>query len=91
MLRNTGSHAAQALAEYEAFDDDARQIAIAWTQLTEPHKVAIRDMIFTLATAHRHMPWLIRGRPKSESYDDYEQRVEQNFQAMINLAAHRKA
>lgn len=36
------------------------------------------------AIVHTHYPWLMFGRPKQESYDQYERRVERDI---LRLAA----
>ena len=50
----------------------------------------MRELLFTFSAIDRFYPWLRRGRPKGESYDQFEQRHEQNMAAAIELAAARQ-
>ena len=76
-------------AGYAAITDEAREVAIAWSKLSVEVQGWMRDIIFMLAACESKYPWLRRGRPKGESYTQYERRVESNFDAMVQLAADR--
>lgn len=69
-------------AEYELLTEEARQVALAWMKLSPDAQGWMRDLMFLLATAERNYPWLRRGRPKGESYDAFERRMEDNFAAL---------
>lgn len=84
----------QPRAEYvssEALSPEAREIALAWSRLSPHAKEMMRNLIFITALAERRYPWMLRGRPVSETYDQWEHRQEQNFQAMSQLERDRKA
>lgn len=82
--------AKQPEAAYAALSTEAREVALAWSRLSLELQGWLREIIFMLATVEKKYPWLRRGRPKGESYDQYERRVEQNFEAMVQLAADRE-
>lgn len=67
---------------YPGASGEALQVAAAWDKLSPNAQEWMRDMIFIVATAERKYPWLRRGRPKSETYDEFERRMEQNFAAL---------
>lgn len=78
------TRAEQPGAEY-ALSEDAQQIAIAWSKLDPVRQSFFRELIFLQAASIRKAPWLYRGRPKSETYEDWERRQLTNFQAMAVL------
>lgn len=84
-------HAAQTAGAYEPINAEAREIALAWSRLSPGHRDMMRDILYMLVLSERRFPWLLRGRPKSETYDQWERRQEQNFLAMSVLEADRKA
>lgn len=84
------TRAEQLRATYDALSDEAKQVAIAWSNLSPDMQASTREILFMLATAEKRYPWLRRGRPKGESYADYERRMEQNFTAMVALSKQRK-
>lgn len=77
-------------ASYEVLTADAQEVALAWSQLSDETKSWARDLVFMLAVMERRYPWLRRGRPRGESYTDYERRIEQNFQAKMVLSSAKK-
>ena len=82
---------AQQLASYDALSNEAKEVAIAWSRLSPDTRVMMRDVMFMLSLAERRFPWLRRGRPEGETYDQWERRQEQNFTAMGRLEQDRKA
>lgn len=58
---------------------EAEQIARAWQKLPPARQQAFRDSIFLEAIVSQQYPWLIRGRPPGESYDDFERRMERDI------------
>lgn len=86
----TRLEARQAAAPYGALSPDAIAVAEAWMKLSTDTKSWTRDVVFMLAAAERKYPWLRRGRPKSETYDEFERRMEQNFSALKVLRPRQK-
>ena len=76
--------------EYGTLPNEALQVAIAWSKLSPDTRATMRDVLFMLSIGERRFPWLRRGRPEGETYDQWEHRQEQNFQAMSQLARDRK-
>lgn len=74
--------AEQPSAEYNFLTPEAQQVGAAWMKLSPEAQAWMRDLIFLLAASERNYPWLRRGRPRSETYDQYERRMEQNFAAL---------
>lgn len=90
----TGSSTASGLVAREpeprALAPDALEVAQVFSRLQPQTKELMRELLFLFSAVDRHQPWLRRGRPKGESYDQFEKRHEQNMQAMIELAAARQ-
>jgi transcriptional regulator with XRE-family HTH domain len=78
-------------AAYGKVNQEALQIAIAWARLSPDRQQLFREMIFLQAALEARHPWMRRGRPKGETYEQWEKRQEQNFEAMVTLAAARVA
>jgi len=76
---------AEPTAKYHAPSAEAKQIAEAWMLLSPDAQAWMRDLIYILSITERKYPWLRRGRPKSESYDQFEKRMVQNFGALKGL------
>lgn len=81
--------AEQALAEYGELPPEAKEVAIAWSRCAPDAQRMFRELIFIHSMIDRNYPWLRRGRPSGETYDEYEQRMEQNFSALVRLTADR--
>lgn len=75
---------------YDKLTPDAFELARVWSMLPAETRVMLRDLVFMLLLADRRFPWLRRGRPKSETYDEWERRQEQNFAAMLKLGSYPK-
>lgn len=88
---NSSLAAEQPRGNYEAVGEEAREVAVAWSRLSPDLRTTMRDIMFMLSLAERRFPWLRRGRPAGETYDEWERRQEQNFAAMSQLIADRKA
>lgn len=84
-----GTIARQDEAKYETLANDALQVAIAWSKLDPESQAMFRELIFMRASLERRTPWLRRGRPRGESYDEYEQRMEQNYRYLVSIEARR--
>jgi hypothetical protein len=76
-------HAGAQLAKKSARDarlsPEATDIAIAWQKLPPTRQQAFRDSIFLEAVVATSYPWLVRGRPQSESYNDFEKSMERDI------------
>lgn len=59
--------------------DEAHDIAVAWMRLTPARQQAIREWVFLESVLAQHYPWLMPGRPSSQSYSDYERSVEEDI------------
>jgi DNA-binding XRE family transcriptional regulator len=90
MLLEKKQMAAQDQAAYNALPPEAYQVARAWMKLSPANQEVFRQMVFVHAAIDQRYPWLRRGRPSTETYDQFEKRVEQNLAALINLAAERE-
>jgi transcriptional regulator with XRE-family HTH domain len=77
-------------ASYDVLTAEAREVALAWSKLSPEVRATMRDVIFMLSLGERRFPWLRRGRPAGETYDEWERRQEQNFSAMVKLELDRK-
>ena len=64
--------------------DEALEIARMWQQLPAERRQWFRDLMALEAIVAKHYPWLMFGRPKRESYNEYERRVESD---LLRLAA----
>ena len=58
---------------------EALEIANVWLKLPKERREWFRELMCLEAVVASHYPWLIFGRPRSESYDDYERRVERDI------------
>ena len=58
---------------------ESKDIAIAWQKLPAERRQAFRDQIFLEAIIATQYPWLIRGRPAGESYDQFERAMERDI------------
>jgi transcriptional regulator with XRE-family HTH domain len=72
-------------AQYGALSAEALEVARLWSDLSPQVRAWVRDLIYLTRLGERRYPWLRRGRPQGESYDDWEKRMEQNFKATIAL------
>lgn len=59
--------------------DNAIEVAQIWLKLSADRREAFRTMMALEAMVATHYPWLIFGRPRSESYREYERRVEKDI------------
>lgn len=78
-MRNAAHTARQDSAAY-GVGEDALEIARVWSRLSEDNRFLLRDMMFMLALAERRYPWLRRGRPGGETYDEWERRQQRAFE-----------
>jgi transcriptional regulator with XRE-family HTH domain len=53
----------------------AMDLLVAFQRLSPERQQAYLDTIFMEAFMLDHMPWLRQGRPKKESYQDFERRM----------------
>lgn len=58
---------------------DAIEIAQIWSKLSPARRAAHRNSMAIEAMIATHYPWLTFGNPESESYRDYERRVERDI------------
>lgn len=77
-----GTKMEQTAAKYK-LDGDAIQIAHAWAMLSPLKQQLYRDAIFRDAAAEHIFPWLKVGRPKSASYEAFEQGVIHDYEKHI--------
>lgn len=68
----------------------AMEIARIFDSLEPQTQNLIREQIYIYSVLDHSYPWLRRGRPKGESYDQYERRHEQNMAAKLALEAKRQ-
>lgn len=88
--KHANGHVARQEPAAYALTDEAREIALAWARLSPDTRVMMRDILFMLSLAERRFPWLRRGRPGGETYDQWEERQERAFKQMNDLLEHRK-
>lgn len=79
------------LREPGPLSEDALEIAKVFDRLTPQTRDLVREQVFLYALVDIKYPWLRRGRPKGESYNQFERRAEQNMAATIVLESARKA
>lgn len=65
---------------FSALTEEALDLLRAFERLPPERQQAYKDFIFLEVLALDHMPWLRRGRPVKDSYEQYERRM--------NAAAH---
>ncbi len=58
---------------------EAAEIALIWSKLPAARRAAFRSSMAIEAMIATHYPWLTFGNPESESYRDYERRVERDI------------
>lgn len=68
-----------AAANVWGLTDDAIEIARVWMKMPPERQRCFRDLMCLEAVVATHYPWLTFGRPKSESYNEYERRVERDI------------
>jgi transcriptional regulator with XRE-family HTH domain len=90
MLPSKSQIVAQDQADYQSISSEAKQIALAWMHLSPATQEVFRELVFVHAAIEQRYPWFRRGRPRSETYDQFEQRIEQNMATLITLAAERE-
>lgn len=61
--------------KFRALSEDAMELLAAFERLPPDRQQAYKDFLFLEVFALDQMPWLRRGRPVRESYDDYERRM----------------
>ena len=66
-------------APYTAISDEAREIAIAWQNLSPTRQKCFREMIFLEAATITMYPWLGAVDPSKDSYKAFEARVIKDF------------
>jgi transcriptional regulator with XRE-family HTH domain len=75
-----GTHeAAKNPQRYEALPNDALQIAEAYNRLPEARKHIVREYIYLEAIIAARMPWLIRGKPNGDTYEEWERAVLRDY------------
>jgi transcriptional regulator with XRE-family HTH domain len=80
MVQDTALKVAESAGTYEVkLSTDARDVAMAFQKLTPASQEMIRTVLFVQLASETNHPWLRRGRPKGENYDEWEKRMEQNF------------
>lgn len=73
------AQAAHDIAAEPYMSEEAREIAQIWSNLPDERRQWFRDLMVLEAVVSKHYPWLMFGRPKAESYREYEKRVEHDF------------
>jgi transcriptional regulator with XRE-family HTH domain len=76
---------AEPAAGYHGLTEEGREIALVWQSLPLDQRETMRNLLYLLRLGVRRFPWLSRGRPKSETYAEWERRQEQNFYALSQL------
>ena len=72
-------------AAYFNLPPDAVEIARVWMKLPRDRRQWFRDLMCLEAVVANHYPWLVFGRPKSESYTEYERRIEREDRKSTRL------
>lgn len=88
-------HAAYTLGEATALtaregpplSEEAIEIARVFEGAQPQTRDMIRDVVYMFAFVDKRYPWMRRGRPKGESYTNYEKRMVQNISAQVLLEA----
>lgn len=75
-------------AEY-GLKADALEVARLWSQLAPHTAMWIRDLIYITHLGETRYPWLRRGRPKGETYAQWEKRMQESFYALTALEMQR--
>lgn len=70
---------------YEGLTEEGREVALVWQSLPPDLRETMRNVLYLLRLGVRRFPWLVRGRPRSETYAEWERRQEQNFLALSQL------
>lgn len=60
---------------FTALSPEAMEILAVWERLPADRQQAYKDFLFFEVFATEQMPWLRRGRPVKESYDQFEARM----------------
>jgi transcriptional regulator with XRE-family HTH domain len=68
---------------------DAEDVARVWMSLPPQLAEWIRALLNQQAVIVKRYPWLVFGRPSSESYSEFERRAEQSYHTAVVLAAQR--
>lgn len=91
-IENTTPKATLAAREPSAEDlsPEALEVARVYSRLQPQTREQMRELLFIFSAIDKHYPWLRRGRPRGESYDQFEARHEQNMTALVELAAARQ-
>lgn len=72
-------HKAEAPPPQPYLSDEAIEIAQIWMNLPHDRKECFRSLMALEAVVSKRYPWLVFGRPKSESYRMYEERIERDI------------
>lgn len=72
-------HTAEPTSSYGGFPEEALDIARAWLALPPHRRQALKDQLFIDAAVARHCPWLSAGKPASQTYAQFEQRVQREM------------
>lgn len=68
-----------------SYTDDARELALVWQALSTDTRTMVRDIVFILSLAERQFPWLRRGKPSGETYNEWERRQLRAFETMVKM------
>jgi transcriptional regulator with XRE-family HTH domain len=68
---------------------EAEEVARVWMSLPPQLAEWMRALLNQQAVIAKRYPYLVFGRPSSESYDQFERRAEQSYHAAVVLAAQR--
>lgn len=74
-LRGSKIDAKEHTGRFRALSEDALELLSAFERLPPERQQAYKDFLFLEVFALEQMPWLRRGRPIRESYEDYERRM----------------
>lgn len=74
-LRGTSKDWRDSTEKFTALSPDAMEILGAFARLPAERQQAFKDTLFLEVFAIEQMPWLKRGRPVKESYNEYERRM----------------
>jgi transcriptional regulator with XRE-family HTH domain len=81
---STAPHGVRETGAQPYMPEEALEIARVWMKLPKERREWFRDLMCLEAVVANHYPWLMFGRPRSESYRDYERRVERD---LLRIAA----
>lgn len=72
--------AAQEVIAYEAIPGEAGEVAAAYMKLSPAMRESVRTVIFSMASAHSVLPWLVIEPPKGDGYAAWEKAIQDAYE-----------